>query len=230
MSFSGYALKIANNPVATIKLTNDNGTLRIILKDGKVACSCCGCAYDFILGDALRASYENIDPKGNWPEDLQIEEFQDIGTFEEEEEYSGDLPDLSGLNVVLLGTQRDNRKYGTRGNGGNGSCARFVCANISYNADADTFVLSTHPIPADGGTASQSSSERDLKELLLQYVPTSFWEQTRNVLFKIHFYGWEYIYQRVGGSLPPSSPLYQWLAPSDTKFKIQYAEFSKITQ
>jgi hypothetical protein len=48
------------------------------------------------------------------------------------------------------------------------------------------------------------------------------------VLFKIHFWGWEIVYKRVGGDLPESGALYNFLAASDTNFKIQSSEFTKI--
>ena len=220
--------------MATIKTQLVGGQRRIITKlfDGqrRVSCSCCGCAYEFDYPDALAASYENIDPTINWPEDLNIQDFVTIGTFEEEASYTGPTPNY-GASYEIIRVQRDNKKYGDipRGGGGNGTCARFVCARINYNEENDTFTLTTYPVPFFGGAASQSSTGRNLKELLLQYVPESLWKATRNVLFKIHFWGWEMVYRRVGNDSPPSNPLYKYIASSDTKFKIQYAEFNKIT-
>ena len=223
--------------MATVKTQFILGQNRILTKvvngQRRVSCSCCECAYNFSLLDSLAASYENIEPFINWPEDLNIQQFITIGIFEEEASYNGPPPILSP-SYEIIRVQRDNRKYGSatpeRGGGGNGTCARFVCARINYNEENDTFALETYPIPSFGGSLSQTVTGRDLKELLLQYVPESFWKSTRNVLFKIHFWGWEVVYRNISGDIPPSNNLYRYFAPSDTKFKIQYAEFNKITQ
>lgn len=206
--------------MATIKIKKNSGG-KITYRAGMVSCMCCGCGYDFDLTEALGATYEHIPPTTTWPSDLQIEPFQDIGTFTEEASYPGTPP----VSDNFIRVQRDNRRYGAFPRGGNinGSCARFICADISYNTITGENVIRMFPVPGSGGPTTTSSG-RTLRQILMQYVPDSFWKRSRKVLFKLHFWGWELVTRSAKGA-----EIYNWLEASDTKFKIQYAEFKKIT-
>jgi hypothetical protein len=200
---------------------------KIITKNGKVSCGCCGCPYPFDFFTLLRASREQINLGDNsyWPQDVMVSAWTQIANIDEEPVYQGTPPE-NAISMIRdqLNYRRDISKPPRIGNG-NGSCARFVCANVFYNSETGT---SSKTLTPYGGP---TTTDRDLTELIIQYVPSNIWQQTRYLLFKIEFYAWWYAFLSSGRPNPPRGGIwYNHWQGSDTKFTIKYATFTIIEQ
>jgi hypothetical protein len=204
----------------TIKLQGG----KVITKAGKASCECCGCPYPFDFFTLLSASQKQINYGDNsrWPEDVEVSAWTQIASIDEEPVYPG------SFSFPILFVQRSQKGYDRffkppETANHNGECARFVCANVFYNPQTGNSSKSLTPY---GGP---TTTGRDLKELILQYVPTSIWQQTRYLLFKIEFYAWWKGAQTNGGGTG-GGIYYNFHESSDTKFTIKYATFTLKNQ
>jgi hypothetical protein len=206
--------------MATIKYNTDGGgNKKIILKAGKVSCECCGCPYPFDFFTLLEASQKQINFGDNsgWPQDVTVSAWTQIANVDEEPVYPG------SFSSPIVAVERSIRRYRPpRPNnvGGNGECARFVCANVSYNPNTGNSSKSLTPY---GGP---TTTDRSLTDLINEYVPEEIWQQTRYLLFKIEFYAWWA--KRETTIRPPvrGGFKYNMLESSDTCFTIKYATFT----
>jgi hypothetical protein len=188
--------------MAKIRLKPSNQ--RIILKDGKVACSCCGCPVnltcEMLLADELPEGYTgtpyafvaDVDEEPTPPSANYI---RDRSGF-----WTSDEP---------WGTGRARIDYG--------SCLRFLCVGVTYNSEANQSSF------AHTAYCGPTCNERDLLDLIIANAPESTWQQNRTLIFKIIFYGWiEYV--QLGAPPLPSKRL--WRECSDTAFTIVMREVS----
>jgi hypothetical protein len=194
---------------------------KIITKNGKVSCECCGCAYPFDFFTLLIASQKQINFGNNsfWPEDVVVSEWTQIADIDEEPVYQGTPPENA---ISMFRNQTNYRKdipKPPRTGNNNGDCARFVCANVKY--DPETEKSSKGLTPYGGPTITN----RSLTELIKKYVPKEIWQQTRYLLFKIEFYSWWY-----SAFSPRGGIWYKFWKNSDTKFTIKYATFTIIEE
>jgi hypothetical protein len=187
---------------ATVKLSADGN---ILLKDGKVSCSCCGCPVDLTCEMLLNDELPEGVTGGPWEFVADVDEdptppsqnwIRDRSVF-----WTSDEP---------FGTGRKRIDYG--------SCLRFLCVGVTYNQQTDESSF--------GYTAycGPTCNERDLFELVFDNVPESTWKETRTLIFKIIFYGWiEYV--QLGAPPLPSKRI--WRECSDTAFTIVMREVTE---
>lgn len=196
----------------------------------KISCSCCT-PCDFFTCQLLLDNTSEIYPSTSnpnipriqspdWPPNVIFGSWITVGTFDEEP----NPPSSGDPNIVI---QRDQRRHWgsggiypvpPRGPNGIGSCSRFLCANVVYNSQTDEYIINEKTF------CGPTTTGRSLRQLLLSYVDESVWKQSRNLMFKITFYGWESKRLTENGRF-----IYRWHSSSDTKFTIKYAEFT-ITQ
>jgi hypothetical protein len=109
-----------------------------------------------------------------------------------------------------------------RENASKGSCHALIVVDVLHNPNTGN---SRKNFTIYGGP---TTTGKDVRKLLLDNTDPAVWQQTRTLVFSISFYGWylatfheNYIEnKKIEGR--------EWIAPSDTKFKIRRATVAAI--